>query len=317
MRILVTGAAGFIGSSVVDQLLALGHDIVGLDNFDPFYPRAIKERNLAGARDHSRFSLVEGELLDAALVTRLLSRPPVDAVLHLAALAGVRPSVERPLAYQRVNIEGSLVLLEACRQAEIQRLILASSSSVYGVRSEIPFAETDPCDRPASPYAATKRAMEVIAYTYHHLYGMPISCLRYFTVYGPRQRPEMAIAKLARQIRAGEVITLYGDRRAARDYTYIDDIVHGTVAAIDGCNEGFRIYNLGGTRTTNLLRLVVLLERALGAPARVTHADACPGDVPVTCASVERATTELGYQPAVGIEEGIARYVAWLRRVAP
>lgn len=312
MRILVTGAAGFIGSSTVGSLLDKGHEVIGLDNFDPFYDRGLKERNIASALQHESFRFVEGDLLDAPLVTRLLAEPRCDAVVHIAALAGVHPSLERPLDYQRVNVRGSMVLLEACRSAEVSRVILASSSSVYGVRSEVPFSETDPCDRPASPYAATKRAMEIIAYNYHHLYGLPITCLRYFTVYGPRQRPEMAVAKFVRKIRSGELITLFGDGSSARDYTYIDDIVAGTVAALNRCRDGYQIYNIGGRRTTSLRRLVELIEQAVGKPARVNHIDDQPGDVPITCADTSRAEQDLDYRPRVGIEDGIQRYVDWI-----
>ncbi len=311
MRLLVTGAAGFIGSSTVDRLLASGHEVVGLDNFDPFYDRPIKERNLEGALANGSFELVEGDLLDGELLQRHMGSPPCDTLLHLAALAGVHPSLERPLDYERVNIRGTMVLLEAARLAGVKRVVLASSSSVYGVRSEIPFSESDPCDRPASPYAATKRAMEVMAYNYHHVHGFPVTCLRYFTVYGPRQRPEMAIAKFVRMVEGGEQITLYGDGSSARDYTYIDDIVTGTVAAVDACTEGFHVYNLGGTRTTSLERLVTLIEQAVGKPAKVRHTPDRLGDVPVTCADVSLAEADLGYRPTVPIEEGIERYVSW------
>ena len=205
-----------------------------------------------------------------------------------------------------------MVLLEACRAAQTARVVLASSSSVYGVRSEIPFSESDPCNEPASPYAATKRCTEIIAYNYHHLYGLPIRMLRYFTVYGPRQRPEMAIAKFARKIQAGETITLYGDGSSARDYTYVDDIVDGTVATVEHATAGYEIFNIGGTRTTTLTRLVALLEGALGKAARVEHRPDQPGDVPITCANVDRLHEAVGYAPKVPIEEGIARYVAWL-----
>lgn len=311
MRILVTGAAGFIGSTTVDRLLDLGHTVVGLDNFDPFYDRAIKERNLQRALSRPGFELVEGDLLDEDLVQRLLGEPTCDALLHLAALAGVNPSLQRPLEYERVNVRGSMVLLEAARRVGVARAVLASSSSVYGVKNEIPFSEADACDRPASPYAATKRAMEIVAYNYHHLHGFPVTCLRYFTVYGPRQRPEMAIAKFVRMVSAGEQITLYGDGNSARDYTYIDDIVSGTVAAIDACTEGYHLYNIGGTRTTSLQALVGLIEQSLGVAADVRHTPDRPGDVPLTCADVTRAEQDLGYRPKVSIEQGIDRYVAW------
>lgn len=312
MRVLVTGAAGFIGSATVDRLLREGHEVVGLDNFDPFYDRATKERNLNHARSHPAFTLVEGDILDAALLGRLLAKPRCDGLIHLAALTGVRPSIQRPMDYQRVNVEGTMHLLEAARRAGTGRLVLASSSSVYGVRSQVPFSETDPCNEPASPYAATKRATEILAYTYFHLYGMPIRMLRYFTVYGPRQRPEMAIALFAHRIALGEPITLFGDGASARDYTYVDDIVSGTVATLDHAAEGYEIFNIGGTRTTTLSRLVSLLEEALGKRAVVRHLPDQPGDVPITCASVDRLREAVGYDPQVPIEEGIHRYVRWL-----
>ncbi|MDY0002925.1 MAG: GDP-mannose 4,6-dehydratase [Polyangia bacterium] len=317
MRILVTGAAGFIGSWVVDRLLAGGHEVVGLDNFDPFYDRRLKERNLTGARDHEAFTFFEGDLLDRGLVRRLLEDPPCQAVIHLAALAGVRPSIERPMDYERVNVLGTMTLLEAARAVHGMRLVLASSSSVYGVRSRVPFEETDPCDEPASPYAATKRCTEILAYNYHHLYGMPIRMLRYFTVYGPRQRPEMAIALFARRIASGEPITLFGDGSSARDYTYVDDIVSGTIATLEHCADGYEIFNIGGTRTTSLVRLVELLEGALGRKAVLRHLPDQPGDVPITCASVEKLRRAVGYDPRVPIEEGIERYVAYLETKAP
>lgn len=310
---LVTGAAGFIGSHVVERLLAAGHQVTGLDSFDPFYARAIKERNLDGARTHPACELVEGDIADLDRVTELLRRRGVDGVIHLAALAGVTPSLGRALDYARVNVAGTQAVMEAARRAGVARLVLASSSSVYGARSAIPFHEDDPCDTPASPYAATKRAMEILAYAHHAIHGVPVRCLRFFTVYGPRQRPEMAIAHFARRIARGEPITLYGDGSSARDYTYVDDIVTGVVASLERCDAGYRIYNLGGTRTTTLLRLVDLLEGALGLAADVRLEPDRRGDVPITCASVDRATAELGYRPTVPVEEGIRRYVSWGR----
>lgn len=312
MRILLTGAAGFIGSHTAERLLHRGHEVVGLDNFDPFYERRLKERNLATLRGRAGFTFVEGDLLDRDLVARLLSEPRCDGLIHLAALAGVRPSIARPMDYQRVNIEGTMGLLEAARAAGTARLVLASSSSVYGVRSQIPFAEDDPANEPASPYAATKRCTEILAYNYHHLYQMPIRMLRYFTVYGPRQRPEMAIALFTRKIRAGEPITLFGDGASARDYTYVDDIAEGTVATLEHCEAGYEIYNIGGTRTTTLKRLVALIEQNVGKEAVIEWLPDQPGDVPITCASVAKLHDAVGYDPQTPIEEGIRKYVAWV-----
>ena len=309
MKVLVTGAAGFIGSHLAARLLAEGDDVVGLDAFDEtLYDAAVHEANAAavpGLRVH------HGDILDAALLDALVRG--VDVVAHMAALAGVRPSIAQPARYARVNVEGTAVVLEACRQAGVSRVVFASSSSVYGARDQVPFREDDPCLRPASPYAATKRAGELLCSTYTDLYGLGISSLRFFTVYGPRQRPEMAIHKFARAIREGRPVTLYGDGSSARDYTFIDDIIDGTVAACRRVEPGtHRIYNLGGSRTTTLRRLVELLSDALGRAAVIDWQPDQPGDVPLTYADVARAAAELGYAPQVPIEEGVRRFVAWL-----
>ncbi len=311
MRILVTGAAGFIGSSVSEALVARGDEVIGLDNFDRFYDRAIKERNLAGLRAGPRFQLHEGELLDGELLARLTDG--VDAVVHLAALAGVRPSIAEPARYMRVNVEGTTVLLEACRRRGIGRLAVASSSSVYGARSKVPFSEEDPCDQPASPYAASKRATEAVCATYGHLYGMAIACLRYFTVYGPRQRPEMAIHKFVRLAEEGRPIPVFGDGGSGRDYTFIEDIVAGTLAALDREGRDVRGYNLGNSRPLLLRELVAAISRALGRAVAVEPGPDQAGDVPITCASLKRSASELGYEPKVPMEEGLARFVEWFR----
>ena len=317
MRVLLTGAAGFIGSHLAERLLARGHEVVGLDAFDPFYDPALKERNVARMLGRPGFTLARGDILDSALVARL-ARPsaPVDVCCHLAALAGVRPSVADPLRYHRVNVDGTLVLLEACRAAGVPRFVFASSSSVYGVRSHAPFREDDACDRPASPYGATKRAGEHFVHAYHHVYGLDATCLRFFTVYGPRQRPEMAIAKFARLIEAGAPVPLFGDLTSARDYTWIDDIVEGAARAVERPAGGFAVYNLGDARTTTLAELVRLLERALGKRAVVEPRAPQIGDVPLTCADIAAARRDLGYEPRVAIEEGIERYVRWVREAA-
>src|SRR5262245_4272578 len=258
MRILLTGMAGFIGSHLTQRLLARGDTVVGLDCFEEtLYPAPLHQRNLDEVGSHANLSFVRGDFLDEALVARLFQeRGPFDVVVHLGALAGVRPSIQQPKRYQRVNIEGTLNLLEACRSSGLKRFVFASSSSVYGSRSEVPFRETDPCDVPASPYAATKRMGEILCANYAELFGIATTALRFFTVYGPRQRPEMAIHKFARLIADGKPVPMFGDGSTARDYTYIDDIVDGVIAATDRCGtHPFRVYNLGGSRTTTLSKL--------------------------------------------------------------
>jgi UDP-glucuronate 4-epimerase len=317
MKILVTGAAGFIGSTVAHKLLARGDEVVGLDNFDAFYARDVKERNLASLRPPS-FSLVEGDLRAPADLERAFTDGGAapDVVVHLAALAGVRPSLADPARYADVNVLGTTRLLEAARARGVTRFVFASSSSVYGADSEPPFKETDPCLRPLSPYASTKRAGELMLYTAHHLYGLDATSLRFFTVYGPRQRPDLAIHKFARLILAGKPLALFGDGGTSRDYTWIDDIVDGVVAAIDEQGRGapgYRIYNLGGSRTTTLLRLVELLSDALGRKPLIQWQPEQPGDMKRTLADLTLVGRALGYAPRVPIEEGIARFAAWVK----
>jgi UDP-glucuronate 4-epimerase len=314
MKVLLTGAAGFIGSHLAERLRARGDGVVGFDNFDPFYARTVKERNLAGLRGDPGFTLVEGDLrrptdLDRALET------PVDAVVHLAALAGVRPSLEEPARFWDVNVTGTLNLVEALRVRGIRRLVFASSSSVYGGDSVPPFRESDPCARPLSPYAASKRAGELMLFTAHHLHGVGVTCLRLFTVYGPRQRPDLAIHKFTRLISAGQPIELFGDGTTARDYTWVDDIVDGIVAALDQQGRdpapAYRIYNLGGSRTTPLRELIDRLAAALGRPALVAPRPEQPGDMRQTLADLTVVGRELGYAPRVEVAAGIPRFVAW------
>ena len=312
MRILLTGAAGFIGSNLADRLLDQGHSVLGLDNFNDFYDPAIKRANLARAQEHPRFELVEGDLLDAPLLERTFAAFSPERVVHLAAWAGVRPSIERPALYQKVNVEGTTNLLERCRQDGVSRFVFASSSSVYGDRLAVPFRETDDVSEPISPYAATKRAGELLCYTWHHLFGLHTHCLRFFTVYGPRQRPEMAIHQFTRRIAQGQPVVLYGDGSTSRDYTYIDDILDGLVASIERV-EGYRIYNLGESRTVELRRLVELIGEALGEQPRIEHRPTQPGDVTRTFADISRAAAELGYAPKVPIEVGVRRFVDWYR----
>ena len=318
MDILVTGAAGFIGSHLAERLIARGDRVIGFDNFDDFYPRAVKERNLAGLRRNPAFRLVEGDLTDPGDITAALDTAGhLDAVVHLAALAGVRPSIKNPQRYWTVNVTGTLHLFSLCRSRGIRRLVFGSSSSVYGKDSQVPFSEADPCSRPLSPYAATKRADELLAFTEHHLNGSSITCLRFFTVYGPRQRPDLAIHKFTRLIAHDQPITLFGDGSTSRDYTWIDDIIDGVVAAMEqqarATCPAFRIYNLGGARPTSLKGLVDRISSALGKPARIEWQPEQPGDMPHTLADVELSQRDLGYAPKVSIDQGIPRFVAWWR----
>ncbi len=310
-RIVVTGGAGFIGSHLCETLLRAGHCVVAFDNFDDFYDPAVKRRNIEVARDHGRFELIEGDIRKPEDVRRVL-RDGADVIVHLAARAGVRPSIEQPLLYEEVNIRGTNVLLEACRQIPGCRFIFGSSSSVYGNNKKIPFAETDDVDSPISPYAATKRAGELLCRTYHHLYGIPITCLRFFTVYGPRQRPDLAIHKFARLIESDRPIPVFGDGSMMRDFTFIDDIIDGVTRAMDRCRD-FATYNLGESRPVSLNELIAALEKALGRRAKIERLPLQPGDVNRTFADVTLARRELGYEPKTALDVGLARFVEWLR----
>ncbi len=318
MNLLVTGAAGFIGSHVSERLIARGDRVTGFDNFDAFYPRDVKERNLTTLRASPAFTLCEGDLRVPADIDRALAAAGrVDAVVHLAALAGVRPSLIDPLRFNDVNVTGTWNVFEACRARGVNRVVFASSSSVYGQDSQVPFHEADPCGRPLSPYAVTKRAGELCAFNVHHLYGLSVTSLRFFTVYGPRQRPDLAIHKFTRLIAAGSPIELFGDGATSRDYTWIDDIVDGVVASIDqqarDTAPAYRVYNLGGSRTTTLASLVTRIAAALVKDPIIDRKPEQPGDMKHTCADVSLAARELGYAPKVTIEEGIPRFVAWFR----
>jgi len=317
MLILVTGAAGFIGSHLAERLCARGDEVIGVDNFDPFYGRPVKEANLAGLGRQARFSLVEGDIRDAAALERAFGGRRPDVVVHLAALAGVQPSLADPARYAEVNVTGTQRVVDAAVAHGVRRLVFASSSSVYGLDSPPPFKESDPCLKPVSPYASTKRAGELLLFVAHHIQGLDVTCLRFFTVFGPRQRPDLAIHKFARLITADQPIQLYGDGSSSRDYTFIDDIIDGVVAAIDeatGVAPGYRIYNLGGSRTTTLLQLVDLLGAALGKTPRIEWRPEQPGDMKRTLADVTLSTRALGYAPHVSIEDGIRRFVDWLTR---
>lgn len=314
MKILLTGGAGFIGSHLAERLLAAGHEVVCLDNFNDFYDPAIKQRNIERALSSPGYTLVTGDILDRDLLDRVFDKHGgIDCVAHLAAYAGVRPSIERPEIYQRVNIEGTVNLLERARIYGVPRFVFASSSSVYGGRTEVPFRETDDVMRPISPYAATKVAGEALCHAYHHLFGLAVHVLRFFTVYGPRQRPEMAIHLFAARLRRGEPVRIFGDGGSSRDYTFIDDIVAGVQASIERC-AGFQVLNLGGSATTSLDGLIALLGRRLRVEPVVERAPEQPGDVPVTFADVSRAERLLDYRPQVDIETGIGRFCDWLER---
>jgi UDP-glucuronate 4-epimerase len=313
MRTIVTGAAGFIGSNLVDRLLAEGNEVTGVDNFDGFYARATKQENLAGALRHPRFRLAELDIRDAQAVERLVREAEPEVIVHLAARAGVRPSIEDPALYGAVNVVGTIHWLEsACRLANRPRFVYASSSSVYGDRPTAPFRETDPVDHPVSPYAATKKACELLAYTFHHLHGLPVTGLRFFTAYGPRNRPDLAIAKFAGLIERGEAVPMFGDGGTRRDYTFVADIVDGIVRAIGRCT-GHHLYNLGNSEPIELRAMIEALGEALGKTPKIRPMPEQPGDVRQTYADISRAASELGYAPATPFREGLRQFVAWYR----
>jgi UDP-glucuronate 4-epimerase len=313
-RILVTGGAGFIGSNLVDRLLAEGREVVAVDNLDDFYSPATKRANLAAAARNAGFRLAELDIRDATAIDALFDETRPDAVVHLAARAGVRPSIERPALYSDVNVTGTAVLLQAaCRLEPRPRFVYASSSSVYGDRNVVPFREDDPVDHPVSPYAATKRACELLAHSFHHLHGLDVTGLRFFTAYGPRNRPDLAVAKFAALIESGRPVPMFGDGSTRRDYTFIDDIVDGVVRAVDRC-AGLHLYNLGNSSPVDLRDMIAALGAALGREPVIERLPEQPGDVRQTYADVSRAREELGYQPSTPLEEGLRRYVAWRRR---
>jgi UDP-glucuronate 4-epimerase len=312
VTIHITGVAGFIGTHVAEALLLRGDRVLGLDNFDPFYDRSLKERNLRALSAHRGFRFTEGDIRDEAALRGWGDGIPADALIHMAAKAGVRPSVADPVGYADVNVSGTARVLAWARDRGIPRVLFASSSSVYGGNTKIPFSEDDPVDHPVSPYAATKKAGELLCHTFCHLYGMNIASLRFFTVYGPRQRPEMAIRKFTRLLFEGKEIGVYGDGSSRRDYTYVDDVVEGVLGALEA-PPGYRVYNLGESATISLSDLIALLEEATGLRAKRRFQPAQPGDVPVTYADITRAREEIGYDPKVPVAEGVARFVRWYR----
>lgn len=313
MKILITGAAGFIGSHLSENLLNEGHQIVGFDNFDPFYDRAVKERNLEKSLSNELFTLIEGDLNNSGDMKNLFSGQEYDVVIHLAAKAGVRPSIENPLDYTKVNVNGTQNLLEMMKSEGLKRLVFASSSSVYGNSKDVPYNEEMNVNNPISPYAATKVAAEVLCYTYWQLFGISVTCLRFFTVYGPRQRPEMAIAKFIRKAYNGESISVFGDGRSSRDFTYIDDIIQGVVSAVHK-DLGYEIINLGESTTIELNSLIALIEKLTGKEVKKDYLEMQPGDVFTTYADISKAKKLLNYNPTTNMEEGISKYIQWLEK---
>jgi UDP-glucuronate 4-epimerase len=315
---IVTGAGGFIASHTCEALLTRGWRVVGVDNLDTFYDPSLKRRNLdelARGPRGAGFEFVEADIRDAGAMTRLFERTRPGAIVHLAARAGVRPSIEQPALYASVNLEGTVNIFEAARRFGGPPVLMASSSSVYGNNRKAPFSESDPVDEPISPYAATKRACELMAFTYHALYRLPVACLRFFTVFGPRQRPDLAISSFMRKIARGEEITMFGDGTSSRDYTYIDDIVAGQLGALEAiAHHGVRIWNLGGSSPVTLREMIESVARTVGTPARVRSLPMQPGDVERTFADLTRSKAELGYAPTTPFEEGLRRQWEWLRR---
>lgn len=309
MKFLITGGAGFIGSHIVDELLSLREEIIVIDNFNTYYDPKIKWENISSAQKNPDFKLFEGDILDKRLLDKIFSSFNIDVLIHMAAQAGVRGSIKNPELYSKVNVLGTLNLFEMCRKYKIKKVIFGSSSSIYG-NNPVPFSEDNIVDKPISPYAATKKAGELLCYTYHHLYKIPIICLRLFTVYGPRQRPEMAIHKFTRIINNNESIPIYGDGSSSRDYTYITDILDGIKSTINK-DFGFEIINLGSSNPIKLLDLVDLIQENMSKKANLNFLPSQSGDVERTYADISKAERLLGYSPKVNIETGIEKFVKW------
>ena len=313
MSVLVTGGAGFIGSHLLDRLAEEGRPAVCLDNFNDFYDPDVKRSNLSGVASSDSIEVIEGDIRDADTCQDIFDAHEIDSVVHLAAMAGVRPSIEDPGLYEEVNCKGTVNLLDCAAEADVDRFIFGSSSSVYGGNTKIPFSEDHAVGKPISPYAATKRSCELFCHTYHHLYDIPMICLRFFTVYGPRQRPDLAIYKFTNLIENDEPIPLFGDGSSKRDYTYCSDIVDGVMASLE-VDYDFEIVNLGNSRPIVLNDLVDIIQDALGKKAKINHLPEQPGDMPVTYADISRAEELLGYSPKYPIEKGIEDFVQWFRR---
>ena len=310
MAVLVTGGAGFIGSHLVERLLTEGEEVVVIDSFNDYYPPQIKRNNIKSLLPQPKFKLIEGDIRDRDCLNKIFQQEEITQIVHLAARAGVRNSLVNPQLYNDVNVIGTVNLLECCKEYGIKKIVFGSSSSVYGVSSQTPFTEDDPLLHPISPYAVTKISGERLCSVYHKAYGISAICLRFFTVYGPRQRPEMAIHKFVRLIDQEKPIPFYGDGSSARDYTFITDIIDGIRSAMKK-DIGFEIFNLGDSRTINLRELVTTIENLLNKKAKLDKLPIQPGDVPITYASLRKVTPELGYQPKVNIEEGLEIFVKW------
>lgn len=311
MRILVTGGAGFIGSHLTEALLARGGKVAVIDDFNDFYDPALKRENAARFEQNPSCTLYEADIRDRERVSGIIKAERPDVICHMAARAGVRPSIEDPVLYEEVNCLGTLNILEAARSVgNFKNFVFASSSSVYGINSKVPFSEDDPITCPISPYAATKRSGELLAYTYSHLYGIPATCLRFFTVYGERGRPDMAVAKFTKLIWEGKPISVFGDGSAKRDFTYVSDIIEGVLGAVYKPSK-YEIVNLGGSRTVEVNRLISIIEENLGKKADIRYGKVAPGDVPITYADASKAARLLGFEAKVTIEQGVQRYVKW------
>lgn len=311
-KVLVTGGAGFIGSTLSEALIARGDRIVCIDNFNDYYAPAYKRANLSSLERSDAFTLHDADICDREAMLQIFETEKPDAVFHIAAMAGVRPSIENPALYTAVNVDGLVNVLDASVASGVKQFLFASSSSVYGNNKKVPFAEDDPVDYPISPYAATKRSGELICHTYHHLYKLPIFCLRFFTVFGPRQRPDLAMYKFMHMIAEGKPIPFFGDGSTSRDYTFVGDIVEGLIKSLDAC-EGYRIFNIGGNRPVTLKQMVETIEKVLGKKAQLDIKPMQPGDVNQTYADLTRIQNELGYAPQTSLEEGLAMQWAWLK----
>ncbi|KAF0247847.1 MAG: NAD-dependent epimerase/dehydratase [bacterium] len=312
MQVLVTGGAGFIGSHLCEALLKRGDNITIIDDLNDFYDPKIKQNNLADIRKVGEYKFYQSDIRNIKEMREIFLKESPNAVVHLAARAGVRPSLAAPLLYEEVNVIGTLHLLELCREIPVKNFVFASSSSVYGINSKLPFSENDPIERPISPYATTKRSGELLAFNYSHLYNIPTTCLRFFTVYGPRQRPEMGIHKFTRKIFNNEFVEVYGDGASMRDYTYIDDIIEGIIAALDQ-PKPFAIYNLGDSSPVLLSELLDVIEQSIGKKAIRKYLPEQPGDVPATFADIRLAKSELGFEPKVPLKTGVKQFVDWYK----
>ena len=310
--ILVTGGAGFIGSHLCEKLIGLNKKVICIDDFNDFYDPQTKEKNISKIINNKNFILYREDIRNYEKLKEIFKKNKIDKIIHLAARAGVRPSLQQPLLYQDVNVRGTLNVLELAKEFKVKNFVFASSSSVYGINKKIPFSEIDNVDNPISPYAATKKACELLCYNYHHLYKIPVTCLRFFTVYGPRGRPDMAVYKFTKLINEGKEVEMYGDGTTKRDYTYIEDILQGVLAAVEK-NFDFEIINLGESRTVELKYLIMLIEKNLGKKAKIKIMNMQPGDVPITYADITKAKKLLNYNPKTNIEEGIKKFIEWYK----